>query len=277
MIEQMVLGYENAFSPERGKRTKKPELVKVTLRSALSRGWRELARERIEDTDPVIPLGKRFWPISASERKDIHALFEEERARSLVTSLRSRNDKANLRVVDAAYWVKGCSSLGRLRYAVLVAVGKKEKELCLMDIKEAVQAVSPAHKSAKTPRDNAERVLTGALHLSPALGERMMSARVQERGVFIRELLPQDLKFEVENLEPKEAVRIAHFLAGIVGKAHARQMDAETRKSWRKELAANRTKTLDAPSWLWNSVVQLMVSHERAYLDHCRKYAGISL
>jgi uncharacterized protein (DUF2252 family) len=30
---------------------------------------------------------------------------------------------------------------------------------------------------------------------------------------------------------------------------------------------------LDAPSWLWRSTVDLLVSHEGAYLDHCRKYA----
>lgn len=273
MLEHMVLGYEKGFSGNRNI-ARKPHFVKVTLRSALSRNWSELARERIEDTEPKIPLGKRFWPISASERKDIHAIFEGERARSLVTSLRSRDDDASVRVVDAAYWVKGCSSLGRLRYAILVAVGKKEKELCLMDIKEAVQAAAPHRKGVAMPKENAERVMAGAQKLSPALGERMMSARLQDRGVFIRELMPQDLKFEVENLSPKEAIRTAQYLAWIVGEAHARQMDPATRRSWRKELAVKRTKTLHAPSWLWNSVVQLMVNHEGAYLDHCRRCAG---
>jgi uncharacterized protein (DUF2252 family) len=38
-------------------------------------------------------------------------------------------------------------------------------------------------------------------------------------------------------------------------------------------LDRNRSKTLDAPSWLWLSVVELMGSHEAAYLDHCRRYA----
>jgi uncharacterized protein (DUF2252 family) len=30
---------------------------------------------------------------------------------------------------------------------------------------------------------------------------------------------------------------------------------------------------LDAPSWLWSSVVALS-NHEVAYLEHCRKYAN---
>ena len=47
-----------------------------------------------------------------------------------------------------------------------------------------------------------------------------------------------------------------------------------TRAAWRHELGLNRSKTLDAPSWLWASVVELLVSHEGAYLEHCRVYAN---
>jgi uncharacterized protein (DUF2252 family) len=35
--------------------------------------------------------------------------------RRLATMLRCRDDNADVRVLDAAYWLKGCSSLGRLR------------------------------------------------------------------------------------------------------------------------------------------------------------------
>ena len=45
--------------------------------------------------------------------------------------------------MDAAYWTKGCSSLRRLRYAVLFAVGKgRHERYSLIDIKEAVQAAT---------------------------------------------------------------------------------------------------------------------------------------
>jgi uncharacterized protein (DUF2252 family) len=74
-------------------------------------------------------------------------------------------------------------------------------------------------------------------------------------------------------LSQGEAMRVARFLATIVGRAHARQMDDERRRGWRSELARNRTKSLDAPSWLWTSVVALVSDHEAAYLDHCRRYA----
>ena len=65
----------------------------------------------------------------------------------------------------------------------------------------------------------------------------------------------------------------ARFLGASVGKAHAAQMDEATRKSWHGELLRNHTKTLEAPSWLWSAVVELITSHEGAYLEHCRKYA----
>jgi uncharacterized protein (DUF2252 family) len=68
-------------------------------------------------------------------------------------------------------------------------------------------------------------------------------------------------------------MKAASFLAGVVGKAHARQMDSPTRERWSKELARHRSRTLDAPSWLWSSVVSLIGSHETAYLEHCRRYA----
>ena len=89
----------------------------------------------------------------------------------------------------------------------------------------------------------------------------------------LRELLPQDLKLEMDRLTRKEIVASARFLASVVGKAHARQMDESTRESWMAELQHNRLKTLDAPSWLWTSVVDLVARHEAAYLEHCRQYA----
>jgi len=95
-----------------------------------------------------------------------------------------------------------------------------------------------------------------------------------DKSVFIRELLPQDLKLEIERLTRGQAVEVAEFLARIVGRAHARQMNAADRRRWLKVLQGNRSKSsLDAPSWLWNSVVDLIAAHEASYLEHCRRYA----
>jgi uncharacterized protein (DUF2252 family) len=101
----------------------------------------------------------------------------------------------------------------------------------------------------------------------------MIASNFDKKDVFLRELLPQDLQLDIEQLLPDEAIRVAHYLARVVGKAHARQMDEATRKAWQGQLSQRRSKTLDAPSWLWSSVVDLLVSHEHAYLEHCRRYA----
>jgi uncharacterized protein (DUF2252 family) len=278
MMEQMVNGYQDALVSRKTRKPSKgtPELrpIEGVLHQSTQREWKHLAEERIEDVKPTIPLGERFWALSPEEKKEIAALFETETARKLITSLKHRDDDAKIRVLDAAYWMKGCSSLGRLRYAVLLGVGpKKDKEFCLVDIKEAVRPAAPAASNAGMPKDFAKRVVTGACNLSPFLGERMLAAKFLSRPVVLRELMPQDLKLEIDRLTREEAVAAASFLAGVVGKAHARQMDASTRKSWTAELDRNRSKSLDAPGWMWRSVVELIASHETAYLEHCRRYA----
>ncbi|MDB5360094.1 MAG: hypothetical protein JWO51_1391 [Rhodospirillales bacterium] len=272
MIEQLIEGYEAGLADEPdADAARKPDAVRVVMKQAMSRTWKHLAKERIEDTRPTIPLGKRFWPLSRHEHREVAALFESKAVRGLATALRWRDDEAEVELIDAAYWMKGCSSLGRLRLAVLLRVGGDG--LSLMDVKEAVQAAAPRAPSGEMPRNNGDRVVEGARHLSPALGKRMLSARLLDRSVFLRELLPQDLKIEIDQLSRGEAMRVARFLATIVARAHARQMDPEQRRRWRSELARNRTRSLDAPSWLWTSVVALVAGHEAAYLDHCRRYA----
>ena len=273
MLEGLIEGYEAAFDDgEMPAEDTVPSAVEAAMTQALKRQWKQLADDRIDGL-PGIPLGKKYWPLSDDERQAIFALFEDEKVRRLVTALRSRDDEARIEVLDAAFWVKGCSSLGNVRYAALIRVGGTDGELCLMDIKEAVTALAPRSADAKMPRDNAQRVAEGAWHLSPALGDRLLPAKVLRHSVFLRELMPQDLKFEIEHLTSEEAVRVARYLALIVGKAHARQLDGATRRTWQAELRRNRTKTLDAPSWLWTSVVDLIMAHEGAYLEHCRRFA----
>lgn len=273
MMEQIIEGYEQSFAAAADADDELPEVVQKAVKAAHKRTWKDLARERIEDTTPTIPLGRNFWPLSDEEREAVTAIFATDAGRRLVTGLRSREDDAAIEVVDAAYWVKGCSSLGLLRAAVLVSVGGKKGELCLIDIKEAVPALAPHSPDVEMPADHAARVVQGAWHLSPALGDRMLAAQVLDHPVFVRELLPQDLKFDVADLTCEEAMRLARFLALVVGKAHARQMDEPTRQAWQQELSGHRSRTLDAPSWLWASVVDLLATHEKAYLEHCRVYA----
>ena len=279
MLEQMMIGYRRALRGPRAQNqieSDKPESVKVVMRRATARTWKHLARERLRDVTPTIPRGERFWPLTKGENKAIDALFKDAAVRKLVTSLKSRPDDATIKVLDAAYWMKGCSSLGRLRFAVLLRVrtGKKrDDEFCLIDIKEASSAAAPHALRAVMPKDHAQRVVEGAKHLSPALGERMMANKLLERPVVIRELMPQDLKLEIDQLSRQEAVNSARYLAEVVGKAHARQMDPTTRREFAASFNQRKAAQVDAPSWLWSSVVELASAHDMAYLEHCRRYA----
>jgi uncharacterized protein (DUF2252 family) len=66
---------------------------------------------------------------------------------------------------------------------------------------------------------------------------------------------------------------LAAYLGAVVGKAHGRQLPADDRRHWLGHLVKARRTTLEAPSWLWTSVVDLLGIHERAYLEHCRLFA----
>jgi len=278
MLEQMMIGYQRALQGPRAQnhiQSDKPESIKVVMRRATARTWKHLARERLQDVKPTIPRGERFWPLTHEEAGAIDTLFEDDRVRTLVTELKSRPNEAAIEVLDAAYWMKGCSSLGRLRFAVLLSVGtqKKRGEFCLIDIKEAAAAAAPCAFRAVMPKNHAHRVVEGAKHLSPALGERMVASKLLGRSVVIRELMPQDLKLEIDRLSREEAVNSARYLAEVVGKAHARQMDTPTRREFAASFRQRKAGRLNAPSWLWSSVVDLATTHESAYLEHCRRYA----
>jgi uncharacterized protein (DUF2252 family) len=121
--------------------------------------------------------------------------------------------------------------------------------------------------------DHAVRVVRGATALAPNLGERMLATRLLGKPMVLRELLPQDLKLEIEQFSRSEATRAARYLAYVVGVAHARQMDGPTRAHWANAIARRQSANIDAPTWLWDSVVDLIASHEAGYLEHCRRYA----
>jgi uncharacterized protein (DUF2252 family) len=278
LLERIMSEYHQAFAPgfDENREVEEPEPIRRVSKKAATASWKTLAAEDMEGTKPTLPLGKSFWPLSQQERRAIEEVFGDEDMRRLATRLRSRDDNAEVKLVDAAYWVKGCSSLGRSRYAVLLEVDDKkgEADYCLMDLKEAVKASAPHAAHAKMPSgQQAERVVEGARHLSPYLGDRMRAVKLDGKTMFVRELMPQDRKIEIEQLSSEEAIEVAGFLAAIVGKAHGRQMDAGTRKHWQHDLQRSRSNSLEAPGWLWTSVVELLADHERGYLEHCRTFA----
>ena len=275
ILEELIAGYQSALSGDGDKdKSNRPKAIQLLLERSIRRRWRHLAEERLDTVKPTIPLGKRFWALTPEERRALSDMVDSDSVRPSLAALRDHGADDAIEMLDAAYWVKGCSSLGRLRYAALLRVGKgKSSSICLVDIKEAVPAAAPKTPKAAMPRDNAIRVVTGAKALSPNLGQRMLATRLLERAVVVRELMPQDLKIEIDRLTRQEAMNLAHYLAGVIGRAHGRQMKSIQRRGWLSDLAKTHRASLKAPSWLWTSVVDLIALHESAYLDHCRQYA----
>lgn len=276
MLEEMVRGYALGLSgPDGTAAPPEPDAVRTVRRRALGRRWKHLARERLKDVEPSIPLGRKFWALDGTERAALDELFGQEAVRRLVLQLNGRDDGSEVRLVDAAYWMKGCSSLGFLRYAALVRIVEPgdRRSIALVDLKEAVEPAAPAAPDADMPADPAERVVAGARALAPNLGARMLPVRLLGKPVVMRELAPQDLKLDVDQFSREEAVRAAHYLAFVVGKAHGRQMDEGARGTWRAAILEGAAGGAEAPSWLWSSVVELAGRHEVGYLRHCRRYA----
>ena len=276
MIEEMVRGYGEALAdPEAGDVVPEPQAVSIVKRRALGRRWRHLARERLNKVAPRIPLGSKFWALEDAEREALEALFARPEVSRMVLDLNAR-EHGRVRLIDAAYWMKGCSSLGKLRYAALIGLDREDGDdtvYALVDLKEAVESVAPAAPDAQMPSSPADRVVAGARALSPNLGDRMMAASLLDRSVVVRELAPQDLKLEIDQFTRREAARSARYLAYVVGRGHARQMDDATREGWRRELERHHHGDLEAPNWLWATVVALAGRHEQGYLEHCRRYA----
>jgi uncharacterized protein (DUF2252 family) len=276
LMEELTSGYLEALEdPTAPVAAGESAAVRFFLREAIKRKWRHLRRERLR-RQPKFPYGERFLRLSDEERQAVATFLDKERVRQLVTSLESRADDAEVRLLDAAFWVKGCSSLGLWRCAALVEVvghGSERGRYSLLDLKEAQAPFAPIGSSEELPARHGERVVRGARALSPALGQRMLAGEILGRSIFVRELMPQDLKIELEMMDADEARATARALARVVGVAHARQLDLATRADWRSQLEAATTRWLDAPSWLWSSVLDLIGIHERAYLEHCRRYA----
>lgn len=276
VVDLLLDGYARAFRP-RPTPTQPPGSIEALLKHAIGRTWKQLVRDHLSHTRPHIPRGKRFWPLSRSEQRAISEALPASGLGALAERLGIATAEETVAVADAAYWVKGCSSLGRPRYAVLLSISapSDRSRLAMLDIKDAPAAAAPRSKTATMPRDNAERVVAAARALSPALGDRMLALRVLGRPMVLRELAPEDLKIEPDHLPPDAMDAIAAYLGRVLGDAHARQMSPDERKQWLRGLRKSRSPVVDAPSWLWQAIVDALASHERGYLQHCRRHIAV--
>lgn len=218
--------------------------------------------------------GPRYFPLSLEEKKGIIALIARPEVRTLIASMTDDAPDVPIEVVDSAFRIAGTGSLGTWRAAVLVHVGRRKKQpaddeqLRLIDLKQALPS-SAMRRGKLTPADDAERVVRGARALVPALGERMMSASLLGRRVVVRELMPQEHKVSLHDLEPDEGREIARYLGEVLGRAHGRQLEVEVAQAWAKEVMKKNKPRPVPPRWLFDSLLTLVSVHEVEYLRHC--------
>jgi hypothetical protein len=56
---------------------------------------------------PTIPHGRRFWPLTSGEKREIDGIFCIREVRNIITALQGRDADDRVEVLDAAYWMKG--------------------------------------------------------------------------------------------------------------------------------------------------------------------------
>jgi uncharacterized protein (DUF2252 family) len=135
MLEGLMGGYQRAMAAPEHKtadHTHKPRDIQKLLNRSIRRHWQHLARERLADVNPMIPLGQKFWPPTHEELQAARAHFRGDAARDVLTRITTRRNDEHIDLVDLAYRIKGCSSLGRSRYAALVGFGKHHKDGCCL-------------------------------------------------------------------------------------------------------------------------------------------------
>lgn len=258
-----------------------PRLRKV-LRGAAHETQAALLDHRVprdESGQRRFAFGPRYLPLSREERRAIEELVTSSDVRTLIGSMTDEAPDVAIEVVDAAFRVAGTGSLGAFRAAVLVRVGGKGKKkddddrLRLVDVKEALPCHAPARGARKVPRDDAERVVRGARALVPALGERMLAASVLRKRVVVRELMPQEHKVTLVDLDPAEAIPVGRYLGEVIGRAHGRQMHGDDARAWAKELVRKKESRALPPEWMFEPLLDLVSTHEVAYLRHCAELA----
>ena len=156
MMESLMEGYELAFAPDFDAEAdlETPPSIAMSLGTSTRANWKTLAVEKLSTEAAHLSLGEKFWPLAKNEHEDVSEAVKAGEVKHLATMLKSRPTEADVHLLDAAYWVKGCSSLGKLRYAALIAVASKKKKhhsYGLLDFKEGVGSVAPPASEAQMP------------------------------------------------------------------------------------------------------------------------------
>src|ERR1700675_4884085 len=68
ILEQVIEGYQAALQQDADAIEDAPKSIQLVMKKSLARSGKKLAKERIENQKPTIPLGSKFWALSRSEK-----------------------------------------------------------------------------------------------------------------------------------------------------------------------------------------------------------------
>jgi hypothetical protein len=68
-------------------------VVRSVRRRAAGRRWKHLAKERLDQVEPRLPLGAKFWELNERERAALTELFSRSDVCDMVLSLDPGNRK----------------------------------------------------------------------------------------------------------------------------------------------------------------------------------------
>jgi uncharacterized protein (DUF2252 family) len=131
-------------------------------------------------------------------------------------------------VEDVAGRVSGIGSMGRLRYAVLLAgKGSRDARNVLLEFKEARPSAYDLYRQRQTDdtalQGRAERVITVQTKSQAASPSRLGCAVTGSQSFQVRELRPQDGRLDSKGLKnAAEFQEVARVQAAILARTHAR-------------------------------------------------------
>ena len=95
ILEELIAGYQAALSGDfntNKNKSHQPKSIQTLLARSIRRRWPHLAEERLDTIKPTIPLGKRFWALTAEERKALRQMFSGDPVRPTLASLRGTDE-----------------------------------------------------------------------------------------------------------------------------------------------------------------------------------------
>ncbi len=265
MLASLVEGYEVGLLRGSSKDDRRAESLAELLREAVRADRRQLLRKMTGEEHPKeLPETEKLWPLAEGRKNELAELVARDDVQELVRQSDPKH-AGSVKLLDAAFRVAGTASLGGFRAALLVEVedAPRADRLRVLDVKEAQPTSTP--RRAGTPKDEAERALTGARALSPAYGGRKLAVLACGHRCLLRELMPQERKVECAALEAAELADVARGLAHVVGRAHGRQLAAKEARSWCEDVSEKRVAGT-APRWFSRALAPLVGIHESAYL-----------